>query len=82
MYFNDGKSVTTKTTKLFSTLKEASVNRRDLRALTLAGPTRDNPSCTTPRHPTNYVSFAKQSTVKQSLSQIFTFFCKIVQVHI
>ena len=28
---------------LFSTLREPSVNRKDLRALTLVGPTRDNP---------------------------------------
>ena len=39
-------------------LREASVNRKDLRALTLVGPPRDNPeiaSYTTPRQPTMYV---------------------------
>ena len=37
-------SVTTKSTKcsLFQTLKELSVNRKDLRALALVGPTREN----------------------------------------
>ena len=38
-------SMTTKSTKcsLFQTLRELSVNRKDLQALTLVGPTRDNP---------------------------------------
>ena len=53
-------SVTTKSTKcsLFSTLgRGTSLKRKDLQALTLVGPSRNNPvldppSCTTPRQPT------------------------------
>ena len=56
-------SVTTKSSmcSLFSTLREPSVNRKDLQALTLVGPTRKNPeltpppSDTTPRQPTIYL---------------------------
>ena len=42
--FDNKQSVTTKSTKcsLFQTLKEPIVNRKDLRALTLVGPTRSN----------------------------------------
>ena len=41
-------SVTTKSSmcSLFSTLREPSVNRKDLQALTLVGPTRKNPELT------------------------------------
>ena len=35
--------VTAYTKRLFSTLRELSVNRKDLLALTLVGPPRDNP---------------------------------------
>ena len=41
---SDVKSATTKSNKcsLFSTLREPSVSRKDLRALALVGPTRNN----------------------------------------
>ena len=33
------------------------MNRKALQALTLVGPTRDNPSCTSPRRPTIYYKY-------------------------
>ena len=57
---------------LFSTVRDPSVNRKDLRDLTLVRPTRDNPgtrplSCTTPRQPTTSIYFL----FVQILTQVF-----------